>query len=140
MKDDILSINTLYRNVVYVTETSSKKASTVSQKWLTSFGQKAQNFVISYHTILFKFHQYNGNIKCPIGKSIFAVNLPFNLFPYTVANGDTIWYVYTLTTCWQNLNQIVWFKMYKSWSFVANTKFFKTIFDKALTSFCKTFL
>ena len=28
----------------------------------------------------------NGNIKYPIEKSIFAVNLPFKLFPATIAN------------------------------------------------------
>ena len=32
-------------------------------------------------------HQY-GNIKYPIGKSIFAVNLPLQLFPSTVGNAD----------------------------------------------------
>ena len=31
----------------------------------------------------------NGNIKYPIGKSIFAVNLPLKLFRATVANADT---------------------------------------------------
>ena len=30
-----------------------------------------------------------GNIECPIGKSIFAVNLPFNLCRDTIANADT---------------------------------------------------
>ena len=30
----------------------------------------------------------NGNIKCPIGKSIFAVNLPLKLFRSNVANAD----------------------------------------------------
>ena len=30
----------------------------------------------------------NGNIKYPMGKSIFVVNLPFKLFPATVANAD----------------------------------------------------
>ena len=30
----------------------------------------------------------NGNIKCPIGKSIFAVNLPLKLFCATVAKTD----------------------------------------------------
>ena len=30
----------------------------------------------------------NGNIKCPIGKLIFAVNLPLNSFHATVANAD----------------------------------------------------
>ena len=31
----------------------------------------------------------NGNIKCPIGKSIFAVNLTLKLFRATVSNADT---------------------------------------------------
>ena len=30
----------------------------------------------------------NGNIKCAIGKSIFASNLPFKLFRATVANAN----------------------------------------------------
>ena len=30
----------------------------------------------------------NGNIKCPVGNSIFAENLPFKLFRATVANAD----------------------------------------------------
>ena len=30
----------------------------------------------------------NGNIKCPIGKSIFAVTLPLKLFRAKVANAD----------------------------------------------------
>ena len=32
--------------------------------------------------------QFNGNIKCPIEKTMFAVNLPLKLFPATVANAD----------------------------------------------------
>ena len=30
-----------------------------------------------------------GNIKCPIGKQIFAVNFPLKLYRATVANADT---------------------------------------------------
>ena len=30
----------------------------------------------------------NGNIKCPTGKSMFAVKLPFKLFRATFANAD----------------------------------------------------
>ena len=33
------------RTIIYVTETSSKMASTLSEKWLTIHCQKAQNFV-----------------------------------------------------------------------------------------------
>ena len=56
MKDDSLSINDLASYNVYVTETSSKMASTLSQKWLTIFFffcQKAQNFVyfVPYHFV-----------------------------------------------------------------------------------------
>ena len=45
IKDYSLSINALAPNNVYVTETSSKMASTLSQIWLPIFSQKAQNFM-----------------------------------------------------------------------------------------------
>ena len=86
-----------HETIVYVIGTSFKMASTLSQKWSTIFGQKAENLYISYHAISFKFHQHvvqilikwrdfrlqmsayiNGNSKYPIGKSIFAVNSPLN--------------------------------------------------------------
>ena len=40
----------------------------------------------------------NGSIKCPIGKSIFTVNLPLKLFRGTVANADagSLEFLYTL--------------------------------------------
>ena len=68
------------------------------------FSEKFKIVLISDHTILFKVyqhvdqimygetldfqfqHQYYGNIKCQIGKSIFAVNLSLNLFRATAAN------------------------------------------------------
>ena len=74
------------------------------------FAKKLKVLLISHHTIFFQFHQHmiqilikqcmeriwicnvslsNGNIKCLIGKSIFAVNLPLKLFHATVANTDT---------------------------------------------------
>ena len=31
----------------------------------------------------------NGNIKCPIGRSIFGINLPLKLFRATVGHADT---------------------------------------------------
>ena len=97
-----------HRTVVYVTETSSKMASTISQKWLTMFCQKAQNF-LPYNFVLispacrpnayqiiygetFDFQCVsvsNGNIKCSIGKSFFTANLPLELFGAAVANADT---------------------------------------------------
>ena len=44
-------------------------------------------------------------------------------------------------TCWGNLDQIVWSKMYKIFSFFDKKLefFFLILFDKALTPFCKTF-
>ena len=50
MKDDSLSINNLASNSCYVTEMSLK---TLSQKLLTNFCQKAQNFVcfVSYNFV-----------------------------------------------------------------------------------------
>ena len=75
------------------------------------FAKKLKILYISCHTILFKFHQHvvqilinnaclerhqtsnvsvsNCNIKYPIGKSIFAINLPLKLFCATNANADT---------------------------------------------------
>ena len=44
MIDYSLLINTLVSNIVYVTETPSKMASTLSQNWLTVFCQKAHFF------------------------------------------------------------------------------------------------
>ena len=39
--------------------------------------------------LTFNVSMSNGNIKCPIEKSIFALNLPLNLFRATVTNADT---------------------------------------------------
>ena len=37
----------------------------------------------------FRHSMSNGNMKCPVGKSIFADNLPLKLFRATVANAAT---------------------------------------------------
>ena len=39
-------------------------------------------------TLDFQCQVSNGNVKYPIGKSIFSVNLPLKLFPATDANAD----------------------------------------------------
>ena len=60
----------------------------------------------------------NGNIKYPIGKSIFAVNLPLKLSPATVANTDmgslkslhTLFGKY-LDHTQLNLNPLIWSKL-----------------------------
>ena len=104
MKDDSLC-SLPHRTIVFVTETFSIFASTLSQKWLT----KRSKFCISYikrffqmvqiETKTFNVSVIKGNLKCPIGKSIFAVNLPLKLFRDTVANLDTgsFKYIYTLS-------------------------------------------
>ena len=85
---------------VYLTETSSKMASTLLQKLLTIFGQKAQN---SVYFVLYDFVEISSacgpntfgeildlqKIKCPIGKPIFVVNFPLKIFRTTIANDDT---------------------------------------------------
>ena len=110
LKDGSLELIFYHQKIVSVTETSSKMASTLCQKMLTIFCQKAQNFVwfgpydyvkispacgpntyqIMYEETLHLQcqHSQNGSIKCPIGKPIFAVNLPLKLFRDTVANVD----------------------------------------------------
>ena len=48
----------------------------------------------------------NGSIKCPIGKSIFTVNLPLKLYCATVANADTasLKFLHTLfNTYWNHM-------------------------------------
>ena len=91
----------------------------------------------------------NGNIKYPIGKSIFGVkNLPLKLFPATVANADirSLKSLHTfLKECLYHM--LVKFKQNRMVQTTRNfellrqkTGFFKTIFDKALAPFWKTFL
>ena len=63
MKDDSLSIK--HRTIVYVTETSSKMASTLSQKYLTIFCQKAQNFVY--------FLPYDVQISIACGRNTYQI-------------------------------------------------------------------
>ena len=65
----------------------------------------------------------NGNIKCPIEKSIFAVNLLLKLFRATIANADTgILLSIHLNTYLFNMlakfNQILRSKMYQILSFL----------------------
>ena len=150
--------------IVYVTETSSRMASTLSQIKLTIFCQKAQNFVhllpydfvqispacgpnnyqIMYGEILdFRCQRQYVNIKCLIGKSICAENLPLKLFRPSVANADTEinfsmhYLIRSWTLCWRNLNQIVLFEMYKILSFFEKSQFFKLILFKIVDPILK---
>ena len=71
-EDDRLWINILVSNNCFRYRNVSKMASTLCQKLFTIFCQKRlQTSDVSIS---------NGNIKCPMRKSIFAVNLPLRLF------------------------------------------------------------
>ena len=181
-------IRLMILTTISVTETSFKMASTHCQKWLTIFCQKAQNYVLfaQYdfaqistacglkHLAIMYWETFDTdvsissyNIKYPIGKSIFAVNLPSELFRVTVANADIGSIKSLHTLIWKlfvpHANKI-WTKSYgpnytKFWAFWQkkktkqnktktktnknknkNTGFFKTIFDKQLTPCWKTFM
>ena len=115
--------------------------------------------------IVFRFHQHvvqilikiylerlstfnvsvsNGDIKHPIGKSIFSsYTFPSNRYKCwhwrSKVSPYNILYVF-----WQHTGEI-WTKSYcpkysKFWAFWQKTDFLKTPFDKSLTPFCKTFV
>ena len=86
----------------------------------------------------------NGNIKCPIGKSIFALNLPLKLFCATISNADieSLKSLYTFfTKCLYHM--LVKFEQIHNVPIVTQNfelfdkkiRFFKIIFDKALMPF-----
>ena len=87
-------------------------------------------------------------LKYPIGKSILEVNLPLKLFPATVASADigSLKFLHTfLKKCLYHM--LVKFEQNRMVQTTQNfelfdkkPRFFKTIFDKALTPFWKTFL
>ena len=87
----------------------------------------------------------NGNIKFQIGKSNFALNLPFKLFPATVANAD-IESPKSFHTLFDKCSDymLVKFDQNRMVQNIQNFELFDkkclTIFDKALTPFWKTFL
>ena len=108
-------------------------------------------------------HISNGNIKYPIGKSIFAVNLSLQLFPAIVANSD----IKRLKSLHTFLKKCLYYMLVKfeqncMVQITRDLEFFdkkirfkktkqnktknknknknKNIFDKALTPFWKTFL
>ena len=132
-------------------------ASTLSHKWLTIFLPKPQNFVyfLSYDFVQISpaaccpnTHQimYGRLIKCPIGKSIFAVNLPLNssvlplqMWTLEIYSLFIHYLIRTWTKWWRNLNQIVSCKMYKILRFLTKLEFLKPFFDKVLTPFCRRF-
>ena len=86
----------------------------------------------------------NGNIKCPIGKSVFAANLPLKLFRASVANTD----IESLKSLQTSLLECLYHMLVK---FVPNCMvqttrnfelfdkkaFFKIIFNKALNAILK---
>ena len=84
----------------------------------------------------------NGNIEYPIGKSIFAVNLPLKLFPATIANTD-IGSLKSLHTFLKKCLYHVLMKFEQNCVVQTTQKFelfdknlfFNTSFDKALMPF-----
>ena len=89
----------------------------------------------------------NGNIKCPIGKSIFVVNLPLKLFRATVANADirSLKSPHTFRkTCLYHMlvkfeqNRIA--QTTRNFELFDKKRVFYNHFDKELTPFWKTFL
>ena len=89
----------------------------------------------------------NSNIKFPIGKPIFVVNLPLKLSRATIANDDTgsLKSLHTLfDTHLDHMlakfepNRLV--RNVQNFDLFDKNQVFKTIFDKTLTPFCKTFL
>ena len=104
-------------------------------------------FVSIFLNLTFNVSISNVNIKYPIGKSIFAVNLPVQLFPATVANADIRSLKSLHTLCDKYLDHmLVEFEQnftvqhIRNFEFFDKKPFFKTIFDKVLTPFWKTFL
>ena len=95
---------------------------------------------------IFKVSMSNGNMKYPIGKSIFAVKLPLKLFPTTFANADigSLKSFHKLFDKYLD-HMLVKFEQNRMvqttriLSFLTKTGFLKTL-DKALTPFWKTFL
>ena len=94
VKKDSLWISILTSTVVSVTETFSKIASKFCMVQTIRF---CSNFTSMWSKYLwnnvwrdldFSVSISNGNMKCPIRKSIFTVNLPSKLFCATVANAD----------------------------------------------------
>ena len=90
----------------------------------------------------------NGNLKYPIEKSIFAVNSPLKLFLATVANANTesLKSHHTLFDTYLDY-MLAKFEPNRIYPKCTNFELldkkassFKTIFDKALTPFCKAFL
>ena len=83
----------------------------------------------------------------PDRKIFFAVNLPLKTPRDAVANADTgslksLHTLFDMGHMQANFepNRIVLIEMYLIWRFLTKHRVFMTIFDKALTSFCKTFL
>ena len=92
MKEDLRLISWHQIIIVFITGTSSKMASTLSQKWFTIFCQETQKFVYFWLTILFKCHQHVVQIrlkimygvckiKCLILKWFFATNFECKTLP-----------------------------------------------------------
>ena len=63
---------------------------------------------------------------------------PLEMLTLEVSSVSILYLIRIWTTCWPNVNQIVWSKMYNICALWQNNRVFFLI--KALTLFCKTFL
>ena len=95
MKDDSLSINTLAMKNYVCHRNIFQNGINTFAKIVNHFLPKSSKFcLVPTNHVWRDFKTSNvsvskGSIKCPIGKSIFTVNLPIKLFHATVANADT---------------------------------------------------
>ena len=82
--------------------------------------------------------RFHVNFTAKIDSSIGHFMLPLLMLTLEVLSLSIYYLISIWTTCWQNLNKIVWSVPYKILCFL--TKKWLTIFDKKLTPFWKTFL
>ena len=81
-------VNTLTKVAIFCFSKSSKFCIFRTTWFLFNFYQHVVQIQIMYGGTLDFQCICNGNLKYPIGKSIFAVNLPLKLFRAVVANAD----------------------------------------------------
>ena len=87
----------------------------------------------AFATVAWK--SYNGKFTAKIVFSLGYFTLPLLMLTLEVCSFSIHYLPSIWTTCWWNLNKIVWSELYKIWSFFA--KKWLTSFDKVLKSFSK---
>ena len=87
--------------------------------------------------------QYDQSYSLDWVKGI-QLKMPLKLFHATVANVDTgslksLHLIRIWTTCWRNLNQIVWSEMYKILRFLTKNRILKPFLSKRRRYFARRF-